>query len=352
MTGCREWSRLRSGSPVASGRSSSLDAFGVGTKNVESRRLRWPRSFGAAHRSAPRPAPVEQVDVRRALAFLTVVGGLGDAGSRSTVAWFPVVGALVGLAVGGAWWAADAVWSRAIAAAVFVAIDLGLTGMLHLDGLVDAADGVLPHLERERRLAVMSEPTIGAFGLGAAVAVLLLRFASVASMGRDVLLIGGLWCVSRTIMAVAVRVLPYGRPGGGLASSFQGKPGGWAVPAGDRRGARRRAGRGRRRGPRCRRRRPPRCWRGSPSWPWASAASAGTPATCSEPRVSSPRPSASSSPPATGDRGPPSDHLRHRQHVGPRRAAGNSRPPAWPANRSVTPSPTSMCWPRPIASPR
>jgi adenosylcobinamide-GDP ribazoletransferase len=138
------------------------------------------------------------------------------------MSWFPLAGALIGLALGCVWWGADRIWPPAVAAAVVLAADLGLTGLLHIDGLIDAADGLLPHLPRERRLAVMAEPTVGAFGVAAAIAVLLLRFAALASMKPSVLLLAAIWCGTRTAMAVAARALPYAR-GDGLATSFRGR---------------------------------------------------------------------------------------------------------------------------------
>ena len=50
-----------------------------------------------------------------------------------------------------------------------------MTGCLHLDGLADAADGLLPRLAAARRLEVMAEPRVGAFGAVALVVVLSLR---------------------------------------------------------------------------------------------------------------------------------------------------------------------------------
>jgi cobalamin synthase len=120
------------------------------------------------------------------------------------------------------WWAAGRIWPPAVAGAVVVAADLALTGMLHLDGLIDSADGLLPHLPRERRLEVMAAPDVGAFGIAVAGAVLLLRWSSFASLQPSVLLVAGLWCVSRTAMAVTAIVVPYARSEGGLASAFLG----------------------------------------------------------------------------------------------------------------------------------
>jgi adenosylcobinamide-GDP ribazoletransferase len=156
-----------------------------------------------------------------ALGFLTVVGRASPP-SASTLRWFPLTGALVGTAVGSVWWGADRIWPAGLAAAIAVAADLLVTGMLHLDGLADTADGVLPHLERGRRLDVMATPDVGAFGVGVVVATLLLRWTAFASFGPDVLVVAGLWCASRTLMAVAVRSLPYARAEGGLALAFGG----------------------------------------------------------------------------------------------------------------------------------
>ena len=156
--------------------------------------------------------------MRRAFAFLTPLGGAVTP-SADALAWFPVVGAAVGLFLGGTWWAAAEVWPAPVAAAVVIVADLAVTGMLHLDGLVDSADGLLPPLDRERRLEVMADPRAGAFGVGAAGAVLLLRWASLAVLAPRPLLLGGLWCASRAAMALATTTVPYARPSG-LAAVF------------------------------------------------------------------------------------------------------------------------------------
>ena len=158
--------------------------------------------------------------MRRALAFLTPLFGASEPRPR-TLAWFPFVGAALGLVLGAVWWGAERVWPAAVAAAIVVAADLALTGLLHVDGLADSADGLLPHLDRARRLEVMAAPDVGAFGVAAVGAVLLLRWAALATTAPSPLLLGGLWCASRTAMAVAARKVPYARPGG-LASAFLG----------------------------------------------------------------------------------------------------------------------------------
>ena len=165
---------------------------------------------------------------RQALAFLTPVGGGADP-TPAALPWFPVVGAALGTVLGVAWWTGNLWWPPSVAAAVVVAGDLALTGLLHWDGLIDSADGLLPHLPRQRRLEVMAEPGAGAFGVAVAVVVVLLRWAALASTRPSPLLLAALWSASRTVMAVAATVLPYARPEGGLATAFRG--GGWTGTA-------------------------------------------------------------------------------------------------------------------------
>jgi adenosylcobinamide-GDP ribazoletransferase len=151
--------------------------------------------------------------VRKALSFLTPLGP-ASAPDQMTVVWFPIVGALIGLAVGGIWWLAAKVWAPLPAAAIVVLGDLALTGFLHFDGLADFGDGLLPPLSRERRLEVMADPAVGAFGAVCVGVTLVLRVASLSSIAPAVLVIAGLWCASRTTMVVMTQSLPYARPTG------------------------------------------------------------------------------------------------------------------------------------------
>jgi adenosylcobinamide-GDP ribazoletransferase len=161
---------------------------------------------------------------RQAVAFLTPLGR-AERPTPASLGWFPAVGAAIGLLLGGVWWLCGRAWPSPVAAALVVAADLAVTGMLHVDGLVDAADGLLPHhLDRTRRLEVMSAPDAGAFGVAVAVAVMLCRWASIDAVRPAPLLLAALWCASRTAMAVTVRTQRYARaPEGGLVSAFVGK---------------------------------------------------------------------------------------------------------------------------------
>jgi adenosylcobinamide-GDP ribazoletransferase len=160
-----------------------------------------------------------------ACSFLTIVGR-GRRPTRASLAWFGPVGLLVGAACGLVRWGADAWWAAAVAAVLTVGADLVLTGALHLDGLADSADGLLPHLGRERRLAVRATPDLGTFAIATVAVVLLLRWSTLATADLEgwhwLATLGGLWCGARAAMAVIVTTVPYARPEGGLATAFAG----------------------------------------------------------------------------------------------------------------------------------
>jgi adenosylcobinamide-GDP ribazoletransferase len=157
--------------------------------------------------------------MRRALSFLTVLGRAAAPNAR-TLAWFPVVGLGVGALVGAVWWAAGRVWPAALAAAIAVAVDAAVTGCLHLDGLADSADGLIPPATRERRFEIMADPRVGAFGAVALVVVLGLRVGALSATPARLLVVAGVWCASRTVMAAVARTVPYAHPDGGTATAF------------------------------------------------------------------------------------------------------------------------------------
>lgn len=169
-----------------------------------------------------------------ALGFLTVIGGARVPDHR-TMPWFPVVGAGIGGALALVWLGASEIWAPGVAAALVIVADLAITGLLHLDGLADAADGLLPHVDRDRRLAVMSAPDVGAFALAVVPTVLLARWAALATDAVDPRSLVAVWAASRTVMAVVPALVPYARPDGLAAPFLAGASpwlAGWILPAG------------------------------------------------------------------------------------------------------------------------
>lgn len=92
--------------------------------------------------------------------------------------WYPLVGALLGALLTAA---AQLPIPPLLHAALLLALWVGFTGALHLDGLADCADAwVGGHGDRERTLAIMKDPNAGPMGITALVLLLLLKFAALS----------------------------------------------------------------------------------------------------------------------------------------------------------------------------
>src|SRR6266404_4697335 len=113
-----------------------------------------------------------------ALAFLTIVPvRLRQPFSQKELArsryWYPVVGLLFGVFLGG--WAALMVriGGPPLAAFLVLVAWVVLTGALHVDGFCDLCDGLFGGRTVEERLRIMKDPRVGTFGLVGAILLLL-----------------------------------------------------------------------------------------------------------------------------------------------------------------------------------
>jgi adenosylcobinamide-GDP ribazoletransferase len=100
----------------------------------------------------------------------------------------PLAGAVVGGLGAAVYWLTQVAGLPALpAAGLAVATTVVATGCLHEDGLADVADGFFGGSNRERRLEIMRDSRIGAYGAVALVLSLLLRttaLAAIAAPGR------------------------------------------------------------------------------------------------------------------------------------------------------------------------
>lgn len=144
--------------------------------------------------------------------------------------WFPVVGALLGLAAGAVFAGLTLVSMPSLPASlVTLAFLVVATGALHEDGLADCADALGPH-DLARRLEVMRDSRIGSFGVMALVLVTLARIAGLAALWAPWLQVTTLVVVgatSRTAMAALMATLPPARSDGLAAGA--GTPEGWRL---------------------------------------------------------------------------------------------------------------------------
>jgi adenosylcobinamide-GDP ribazoletransferase len=137
--------------------------------------------------------------------------------------WSPLVGLLVGGLLGGLDTALRLIGFPALVTSVLVVAGwLKLTGGLHLDGAMDTADGlaisgVQPNHRQQRQLEVMADSRTGAFGVMAAVVIVLLKVAALASLANAqssfaAIVTAALW--GRWGQLLAIACYPYLKPTG------------------------------------------------------------------------------------------------------------------------------------------
>lgn len=95
----------------------------------------------------------------------------------------PLIGLVIGSILGFFDLAlAQAGFPSLVQSSLVVAAWVWLTGGLHLDGVMDTADGLAASPDLDRRLAVMTDSNTGAFGVMAGVIVLLLKVTALAAI--------------------------------------------------------------------------------------------------------------------------------------------------------------------------
>ncbi len=130
---------------------------------------------------------------------------------------FPVIGLLVGGIAGGALWLATRADIYTLPSVIIGLIVAALiTGALHEDGLADLADGMGAR-SRERRLEIMRDSRIGAYGVLALIFSITLKAALLAGLpwpGLAWAAMVGAAVLSRAVMPLCMLVLPPARADG------------------------------------------------------------------------------------------------------------------------------------------
>jgi adenosylcobinamide-GDP ribazoletransferase len=140
-----------------------------------------------------------------------------EAWARS-MAWFPLVGLLLGLLLAGASWALGLVLPPDIVSALVLILWVALTGGLHLDGFVDCCDALVVALPSTRRLEILKDVHTGTYGVVGAVLLLLLVWLAIGSVSWQGLVLAPV--LGRWAMVLVTLVFPYARPSG-LGKGFK-----------------------------------------------------------------------------------------------------------------------------------
>jgi adenosylcobinamide-GDP ribazoletransferase len=162
-------------------------------------------------------------DFFSAIQFITILpwGGAERYDPQRMIPYFPIVGVTLGILVALFDYVAVRLWDKPVGSLLDVFFLVILTGAFHIDGLGDAADGLLGQRPKDKILAIMKESRLGTMGLVAIVAGLSIKWAGIAGLDTNrALLLIIMPAFARGSMLFGMRYLPYGRPEGGTGVDF------------------------------------------------------------------------------------------------------------------------------------
>ena len=175
--------------------------------------------------------------LRVAITTLTLLPAARDSASAAAIsssrAFYPLVGLLVGGLVVGVAAAASTVLDGTVTAAIVVVSLMLATRGFHLDGLMDTCDGLFGGYTAERRLQIMRDTQVGAFGVAGTIGVTLLKWTAILAI-LESLEPARWWAlllfpvVSRWTVIVAIAAFPYARAEG-LGTPFKDVTARWAT---------------------------------------------------------------------------------------------------------------------------
>jgi len=134
---------------------------------------------------------------------------------RSTM-YFPAAGLFLGVVLAFLVWVVNFIFPVQVQSAILVVGMVVLTGGIHLDGFMDSIDGLLSGRPGERKLEIMRDSRVGAFGVIGVVCLLLLKYNLFLVIPVKTLLklLPVVPALSRWCMTLAITFFPYARQEG------------------------------------------------------------------------------------------------------------------------------------------
>lgn len=133
----------------------------------------------------------------------------------AAVGFYPLVGLILGGLLVGMDWLSSWLFPPLVRSAVVLTVWVLLTGALHLDGFLDACDGLLGGFTPERRLEIMRDERVGAYALSGGILLLLIQFSALSALdGARLAALFLAPVLGRWGIALALIAYPYARSSG------------------------------------------------------------------------------------------------------------------------------------------
>lgn len=127
---------------------------------------------------------------------------------KYALCFFPFVGVIIGGAVYGLTLLCQ--WlnlGATVFGAILVSTPVIISGAIHIDGLIDTGDAVYSRLDKEKKLEILKDPHVGAFGIILCVGYFVLSFGIATEFYNDISLLPILclgYILSRCYVALSI----------------------------------------------------------------------------------------------------------------------------------------------------
>ena len=106
-----------------------------------------------------------------------------DDGAKNMMKFYPIIGGIVGVIWSMIYYLMSNLnISMVLKSTIIMMVPFIVTGMLHLDGFMDVCDAILSRRDREEKLRILKDSTIGAFAVISLLILFFLQFGSIHSI--------------------------------------------------------------------------------------------------------------------------------------------------------------------------
>ena len=163
---------------------------------------------------------------RDALSFLTIIKFYSpDFDASKALSSFAYVGVLIG----GVLATISILLHGNFAEPILILICwVALTGALHMDGLMDMADALFSHRDRERKLEIMKDSRSGAMAVVVAILLILAKFTAIKEIANPLVYIV-IPAYARFGLVWSMKTMPYVRSEGTGKMFFDGTNSTWLI---------------------------------------------------------------------------------------------------------------------------
>lgn len=162
-----------------------------------------------------------------AMQFLTSIpirtkGEITDRELAGSMAYFPLVGLLIGAALALFYKILILIFPHAVTCAFIMILNVVIAGGLHIDGFIDTFDAIASGGDKKKMLDIMREGRPGAVGLAAVALLFLAKYSLLVSLPEGTIEASliAMAVLSRGSFVASCALYPYARTTEGLGGKF------------------------------------------------------------------------------------------------------------------------------------